>query len=359
MEKGTKFSEELIHKYLYGYKTDMRLVSSEDVLHTLQKDLSRKCHRLPETPPLSPRKIRVPDEVSLCTSSVPGNLFGACAIKRIPHGTWFGPFEGKLVRTTDVTEGVNNEYMWEIFHDGEVSHFLDGFNENNWMSFVRCARHKKEQNLVVFQYHGCIYYRTTRDIHPGSELLVWYDTKYTQLLGIPLAWNDNRNSNNKRKSQNQTESDSNKRKKELTTSLLQKLEPKPSPRKTCDIETLLDVSKRLEMQSKTLSLDLSPTLPMRCEKCHFSFHSKDQLLNHKCMAVSWTPTSRLPSMDKFRESYFNRPIHVMPYTDPISYYNNYFQRNVSNYHYPSPPMDPLRQLSSVAHKGAPIAIKNF
>jgi len=60
------------------------------------------------------------------------------------------------------------------------------------MAFVRCARHKKEQNLVVFQYHGCIYYRSTKDILPGNELLVWYDSKYTQLLGIPLTWNDNR-----------------------------------------------------------------------------------------------------------------------------------------------------------------------
>ena len=82
--------------------------------------------------------------------------------------------------------------LLQIFHDGEVSHFLDGFNESNWMAFVRCARHKREQNLVVFQYHGCIYYRSVKDILPGNELLVWYDSKYTQLLGIPLTWNDNR-----------------------------------------------------------------------------------------------------------------------------------------------------------------------
>ena len=87
---------------------------------------------------------------------------------------------------------LSTDLTFQIFHDGEVSHFLDGFNESNWMAFVRCARHKKEQNLVVFQYHGCIYYRSVKDILPGNELLVWYDNKYTQLLGIPLTWNDNR-----------------------------------------------------------------------------------------------------------------------------------------------------------------------
>ena len=80
----------------------------------------------------------------------------------------------------------------KIFHDGEVSHFLDGLSLHTWMPYVQCARHKKEQNMVVFQYHGCIYYRTIREITPGSELLVWYDTKYTQVLGLPVAWNDSK-----------------------------------------------------------------------------------------------------------------------------------------------------------------------
>ena len=68
---------------------------------------------LPDTPPLSPRKIRTPDEISLCSSSLPGCKFGACAIKRIQHGTWFGPFEGKLVRTSEMN-GMTTDYMWEV-----------------------------------------------------------------------------------------------------------------------------------------------------------------------------------------------------------------------------------------------------
>lgn len=79
-----------------------------------------------------------------------------------------------------------------MFHDGQVSHYLDGRDEANssWMRFVRCARHKKEQNMVVFQYHGCVYYRTIREILPGQELLVWYDTRYSQFMGVPVALSD-------------------------------------------------------------------------------------------------------------------------------------------------------------------------
>lgn len=53
------------------------------------------------------------------------------------------------------------------------------------MRFIRCARHKQEQNLFAFQYLGRVFYRTFKPIVPGQEMLVWYDEKYPQYLGIP------------------------------------------------------------------------------------------------------------------------------------------------------------------------------
>ena len=91
-----------------------------------------------------------------------------------------------------ITANCNIFFPSQVFHDGQVSHYLDGKDEANssWMRFVRCARHKKEQNMVVFQYHGCVYYRTIREILPGQELLVWYDTRYSQFMGVPVALSD-------------------------------------------------------------------------------------------------------------------------------------------------------------------------
>ena len=40
--------------------------------------------------------------------------------------------------------------------------------------------------MYAFQYCGNIYYRAFKDIPPGGELLVWYDEKYPQYMGIPL-----------------------------------------------------------------------------------------------------------------------------------------------------------------------------
>jgi len=289
-----------------------------------------------------------------------GNSFGACAIKRIPHGTWFGPFEGKLVRLNE-TKDVNTEHMWEIFHDGEVSHYLDGRGENTWMSFVCCARHKVEQNLVVFQYHGCIYYRTIKDVHAGKELLVWYDNKYTQLLGLPIAWNDNRSTGGKRKTGDECAS---KKKKEKVSPipLLQKSDAKllsPSAKKQFEIETF---SKR-HQDLLSPSYDLSPTI--RCDKCFFSFYSKDHLSKHKCLnSSSWLPGLRLPSNNKLSNDYYqHHPINlkVPAPSDQSSFYHSYHH----SYHYPSPPIDQLKHLSTpqqhlnTPYKLAPLTIKNF
>lgn len=50
--------------------------------------------------------------------------------------------------------------------------------------YVNCARNEEEQNLVAFQYHAEIYYRTCKVIQPQTELLVWYGEEYGKELGI-------------------------------------------------------------------------------------------------------------------------------------------------------------------------------
>eukprot|EP00794_Sanderia_malayensis_P019289 gene19289-21214_t len=194
-----KFDYLTVRHYLYGYQ-QMRIVALDE----LSKDVeiasaqrkqdegwsNKNVIKFEQDQDLTKmtssysNRIRLADGIALCFSSIPGEKYGACSTRNIPAGTWFGPFEGKLVRTNDDFEGKSSEFMWEIFHNGKVSHFLDGQSRSSWMSFVRCARHKSEQNMVVFQYHGCIYYRTVKDIQSCAELLVWYDNKYTQLLDV-------------------------------------------------------------------------------------------------------------------------------------------------------------------------------
>lgn len=55
------------------------------------------------------------------------------------------------------------------------------------MSYVNCARHVREQNLMIIQKDSEIFYDVARDIAVGSELLVWYGEAYIQFMGIPIT----------------------------------------------------------------------------------------------------------------------------------------------------------------------------
>lgn len=79
--------------------------------------------------------------------------------------------------------------MFQIKRKDE-SYYIDGQmeSESNWMRFINCARNEEEQNLVAFQYHGDIFYRSFKHISPGNELFVWYGEQYAKELGISASF---------------------------------------------------------------------------------------------------------------------------------------------------------------------------
>ncbi|NXN38186.1 PRD14 protein, partial [Rhinoptilus africanus] len=106
----------------------------------------------------------------------------------IPKGVRFGPFQGKVVNTSEIKTYDDNSLMWEIFEYGRLSHFIDGKGASgNWMSLVNCARFPEEQNLTAVQCQGQIFYESCKEILPKQELLVWYGDCYVQFLGIPIS----------------------------------------------------------------------------------------------------------------------------------------------------------------------------
>ncbi|XP_054423774.1 histone-lysine N-methyltransferase PRDM9 [Pteronotus mesoamericanus] len=101
----------------------------------------------------------------------------------LPVGLHFGPYEGQI---TEDEEAAKSGYSWLITKGRNCYEYVDGKDKSwaNWMRYVNCARDDEEQNLVAFQYHRQIFYRTCRVIRPGCELLVWYGDEYGQELGI-------------------------------------------------------------------------------------------------------------------------------------------------------------------------------
>ncbi|KAM8804115.1 histone-lysine N-methyltransferase PRDM9-like [Rhynchonycteris naso] len=101
----------------------------------------------------------------------------------LPVGLHFGPYGGQI---TENEEAGNNGYSWLITKERNCYMYVNGKDESwaNWMRYVNCAQDDEEQNLVAFQYHRQIFYRTCRVIRPDCELLVWYSDEYGQKLGI-------------------------------------------------------------------------------------------------------------------------------------------------------------------------------
>nr|XP_015208963.1 PREDICTED: PR domain zinc finger protein 14 isoform X2 [Lepisosteus oculatus]XP_015208964.1 PREDICTED: PR domain zinc finger protein 14 isoform X2 [Lepisosteus oculatus]XP_015208965.1 PREDICTED: PR domain zinc finger protein 14 isoform X2 [Lepisosteus oculatus]XP_015208966.1 PREDICTED: PR domain zinc finger protein 14 isoform X2 [Lepisosteus oculatus]XP_015208967.1 PREDICTED: PR domain zinc finger protein 14 isoform X2 [Lepisosteus oculatus]XP_015208968.1 PREDICTED: PR domain zinc finger pr len=181
------FSEEDLYTVLYGYTQLAREQSTGHAISGLV---------FPEnTAPdsqfhlLDNESLVLPEGLSVLQTKYGGVTHsGVFAKTLIPKETRFGPFQGKVVNTSEIKTYDDNTLMWEVFENGQLSHFVDGRGSSgNWMSLVKCARFPEEQNLVAVQSQGQIFYETCKEIRPRQELLVWYGDCYLQFLGIPLT----------------------------------------------------------------------------------------------------------------------------------------------------------------------------
>ncbi|KAB0405038.1 hypothetical protein E2I00_013571, partial [Balaenoptera physalus] len=128
--------------------------------------------------------LTLPPGLSIRPSGIPEAGLGVWnEASDLPLGLHFGPYEGQI---TEDEEAANSGYSWLITKGRNCYEYVDGKDKSwaNWMRYVNCARDDEEQNLVAFQYHRQIFYRTCRVVRPGCELLVWYGEEYSQELGI-------------------------------------------------------------------------------------------------------------------------------------------------------------------------------
>ncbi|KAB0340330.1 hypothetical protein FD754_023225, partial [Muntiacus muntjak] len=128
--------------------------------------------------------LTLPPGLSIRLSGIPDAGLGVWnEASDLPLGLHFGPYEGQI---TDDEEAANSGYAWLITKGRNCYEYVDGKDTSwaKWMRYVNCARDDEEQNLVAFQYHGQIFYRTCWVVRPGCELLVWYGDEYGQDLGI-------------------------------------------------------------------------------------------------------------------------------------------------------------------------------
>lgn len=76
--------------------------------------------------------------------------------------------------------------FWQVRRNSQEDHYVDAYNilTSNWLRFLNCPRDEPEENVKVYECYGKIYYMTTKDVYPGTELLVHYGEAYAKELGI-------------------------------------------------------------------------------------------------------------------------------------------------------------------------------
>ncbi|XP_043237196.1 histone-lysine N-methyltransferase PRDM9-like isoform X2 [Amphibalanus amphitrite] len=118
----------------------------------------------------------LPPSLSSGQSTNPASGTGVLAEKDIPARQRLGPYEGTLTTEQGQARSRTTGYRWQIKKGKRVHHSVNAEDPScsNWLRRVNCARSEEEQNLVAFQYRGQVYFRTSKPVPRGSELLVYY-----------------------------------------------------------------------------------------------------------------------------------------------------------------------------------------
>ncbi|KAL6099150.1 prdm15 [Pungitius sinensis] len=147
-----------------------------------------------ECPELGPL-VTVQDSfvLSRARSSLPNSLEirqvadgqeGVFVMRRLVKRTRFGPFEAKRVPHLEKEEA----FTLKIFQNNGVVVCFDSSSEEdcNWMMLVRPAADHTHQNLTAYQQDDDVYFNTSQDVFPGTELRVWYGAFYAKKMEKPM-----------------------------------------------------------------------------------------------------------------------------------------------------------------------------
>ncbi|XP_041659291.1 histone-lysine N-methyltransferase MECOM isoform X4 [Cheilinus undulatus] len=113
----------------------------------------------------------VPLDFELRESAIPGGGFGIWSKRRVNVGERFGPYEGEhRPHLRDPTQG------WEILDgSGHVKFCVDASepDSGSWLKHIQFAPVAEQHNLTACQIDDQIFYKVTREILPGEELLLF------------------------------------------------------------------------------------------------------------------------------------------------------------------------------------------
>ncbi|XP_023239084.1 zinc finger protein 260-like, partial [Centruroides sculpturatus] len=202
--------------------------------------------------------------------------YGVWSDVDIPKGVVYGPYEGEIVQTLNETQ--HNGFYLEVVKNGSVSHFVIAKDNalTDWLCYVNFACDKEKQNVVAFENHKKIYYITSKQIVPNTELLVWYNDEQSEAL--EFHWQTITNNNNNAKTLNKARKKISKKREQNhnATNVCNQIEENPSTSKS-QSEDQVPVDKESAEQTKPSEQCLGSHI---CNTCNKKFIRLSDLKMH-------------------------------------------------------------------------------
>lgn len=111
--------------------------------------------------------------VAVTRSVSSGTCFGPCALQ----GTFYDTIAFIAQRASD---SRSKAHVFRVDPEALRNSAL----LLSWLRLIQAARNAEEQNAEAFLRAGQLFIRTTRDVRPEEELLLWYDPELSLLLGL-------------------------------------------------------------------------------------------------------------------------------------------------------------------------------
>ena len=118
-------------------------------------------------------------EYTIKKSTIPNSGNGAFTNIFLPKGKTIGEYMGKRLTSQQYNKSKNEDYSWELSSpNGPFYIDATDIKTSNWLRYFNDSRKNKTTNIEPYQYRGKLYYRTIKNINPGSELFVSYGDEY-------------------------------------------------------------------------------------------------------------------------------------------------------------------------------------
>ena len=126
------------------------------------------------------------DLIAIKTSNIPGAGMGAFARTKISKGQRIGEYTGRLLDAESYDKLRNKLYTFEVakkYRGRYYTFYIDASNpkKSGLLRYVNGALGKQQRkaiNVESYQYAEKIYYRATKNIKPGDEIIIDYGDNY-------------------------------------------------------------------------------------------------------------------------------------------------------------------------------------